>query len=328
MRKKRLLGKMKLYVLACLLALSGFAGIAPAYALGPRIPELPPVITLLEETPLYAEPDASLSPVAALSPQDVETVEAGASWYARTDDRVWIKIKTTWAGNLWVNLHYQSVGVVKPVDTHIILLWGAYLYTQPLVSAQTEAVLSPQTVHANAVFESPFSYLSTPYRIETSWLGDMWLVAVPRMLTNVEIVNQDMELPTETLYMEDYDSSYRMQRPSDAKLIPPQRVFAMEKTEQGVYHVRSQDGSVFWVHPDYAQPSGAEQIKESVELKQSVTLYMFPKAPSLRFGMLSPQTVTAFEKWTDPERKVWYHINTWTGSMWIQPDPAEAVVFF
>lgn len=313
--------RLKLYVCLCLLAMGGFSGITPVHAIGPHTPTLPPVITLLEETPLYAEPDDSLEPVAALSPQDVETVEAGPNWYAGSGDGLfWIKIKTTWAGDLWVHLPYQTIGVIKPADTHIALLWGAYLYTQPVVSARTEAVLSPQTVHANAVFESPFSYLSSSFRIETSWLGDMWVVANPHMLVNMEIINQSMELPTETLYMEDYDTGNRMQRPSDAKLIPPQHVFAMEKTENGVYHVRDREGNVFWIHPDYAQPYGAEKIKESIELKQSASLYLFPKAPSLRFGTLAPQTVAAFEKWTDPEGKVWYHINTWTGSMWIQPE--------
>lgn len=198
-------------------------------------------------------------------------------------------------------------------------MWDAYLYTQPVVSARTEAVLSPQTVHANAVFDSPFSLYSASYRIETSWLGEMWLAANPNMLINMELVNQDMDLPTETLYMEAYDTAHRLQRPSDAKMIPPQRVFAMEKTEDGVYHVRSRDGSVFWIHPDYAQPAGGEKVKESIEVKESTGLYLFPTAPSLRFGMISPQTVNAFEKWTDGEGKLWYHIRTWTGDMWIQP---------
>lgn len=219
-----------------------------------------------------------------------------------------------------MHLPHEFIGVVKPADTYITLLWDAYLYTQPVVSARTEAVLSSQTVHANAVFDSPFSLYSSSYRIETSWLGQMWLAANPNMLINMELVNQDMELPTETLYMEAYDTANRMQRPSDAKLIPPQRVFAMEKTEEGVYHVRSRDGSEFWIHPDYAQPAGTEKVKESIEVKKSTGLYLFPTAPSLKFGMISPQTVSAFEKWADADGKLWYHISTWAGDMWIQPD--------
>lgn len=294
---------------------------APAVqAFRPFVPSLPPVITLFHETPLYAEPDDSAEPVAALSPQDVETVEAEKDWYGKRGDRVWIKIKTTWAGDLWMHLDYELIGAVKQADTNIALLWGAYLYTEPASSARTEAVLAPQTVHANAVFESPVAYLSSAYRIETSWLGDMWVVSNPNMLSNMEIVNQDMDLPTETLYMEDYDTANRLQRPSDAKVIPPQRVFALEKTEDGIYHVRSQDGSVFWIKPEYAQPAGAEKIQESVELKKDASLYLFPTSTALRFGALTPQKVSAFEKWTDPQGKIWYHINTWTGSMWVQPE--------
>lgn len=99
--KKNFLARMSMvYLLLCLLASGGFVGLIPAHASGPYTPALPPVITLLEETPLYAEPDDSLEPVTALSPQDVETVEAEEYWYAKAGEKVWIRIKTTWAGNL------------------------------------------------------------------------------------------------------------------------------------------------------------------------------------------------------------------------------------
>ncbi|MFC5451172.1 hypothetical protein [Paenibacillus aestuarii] len=295
------------------------AALPPHRAIDP--PKVPPVITLFEQTPLYSTPDDSRKPFAALTPQDVTTVDAEQAWYMKQrGEKVWIKIKTTWAGDLWMHLDYDKIGVVKPLDTNIALLWDTALYTQPSLSTMTEVVLAPQTVHANAVFESPVSYLSNSYRIETSWLGDMWVVSQPHMLIDMEILNQEMDLPTETLYMEDYDTSNRLQRPSDVKMIPPQKVFAFEKTQNGVYHVRSQDGNTFWIQPEFAQPAGAEPIKERLKLLKDVRLYLFPTMPFPTFGVLSAQTVDAFERWTDPQNEQWYHIHTWAGDMWVQPD--------
>ncbi|MBA2937350.1 hypothetical protein HZF08_03455 [Paenibacillus sp. CGMCC 1.16610] len=313
-------------VLVFAMILGNFLGILQASAAPPPHreivpPKIPPVITLFEQTPLYSTTDDSHKPFAALTPQDVTTVDAEQAWYYKQHgEKVWIKIKTTWAGDLWMHLDYDKIGIVKPIDTNIALLWDSSLYTQPSTSTMTDIVLAPQTVHANAVFESPVSYLSNSYRIETSWLGDMWIVSQPRMLLDMEILNQEMDLPTETLYMEDYDTSSRLQRPSDAKFIPPQKVFALEKTQNGIYHVRSQDGNTFWVQPDFAQPVGVEPIDERLNLLKDVRLYMFPTMPFPTFGVLSAQTVNAFERWTDPQNELWYHIHTWAGDMWVQPD--------
>ncbi|MGG1517295.1 hypothetical protein ABE504_17925 [Paenibacillus oryzisoli] len=284
-------------------------------------PAIPPVITLFERTDLYAEPDDSFRPIAALTPQDVVTVEAEQEWYAKgRGEKVWIQIKTTWAGDLWMHLDYEKIGVVKPIDTNIALLWSASLYSQPALSATTDAALTPQTVHANAIFESPASYLTNSYRIETTWLGDMWLVSNPHMLTDMEVLNQAMDLPTETLYMEDYDTANRLQRPSDAQFIPPQHVVAFEKTQNGVYHVRTKDDSTFWINPDYAQPVGAEPFEQKVTLSKETVLHLFPTMSFPTFGILTPQTVTAFERWIAPNHQHWYHIRTWAGDMWVQSD--------
>ncbi|GAA4831592.1 hypothetical protein GCM10023310_06010 [Paenibacillus vulneris] len=282
---------------------------------------LPPVISLLENTYLYPEPDESVEPWAALTPQDVSTVEEDIDpSYLEADPqgKVWIKIKTTWLGDLWIHLDKEKVGILKPVDTYLALLWDARLYSEPTRSAMTEAVLSPQTVHANAVFESPFAMYSSSYRIETSWLGDQWIVANPHYL-RVEVLNSELDLPTETLYMDEYDTGNRLQRPSDARFIPAQKVFAMEKTDNGVYHVRGQNGSIFWVNPQFAQPVGVKKIDETLELTKNTEQHLFPTMPFPAFGLISPQKVKAFEQWDDPQGNRWYRIHSWSGEMWIQP---------
>ncbi|WP_240420808.1 hypothetical protein [Paenibacillus periandrae] len=283
---------------------------------------LPPIITLFENTPLYPGPDESVDPSSIIAPQDVEAVEAEKDWYvtAQSGDpgKRWIKIKTTWLGEMWIHLDYNRIGTVKQADTNIALIWPAALYTEPVKAALTDVVLSPQTVHCNAMFITPGG--NSAYRIETSWLGDQWLVNPNYILLDMEILNREMKLPTETLRLEDWDTAHRMQSPAEAHFIPPQTVFALEKTVSGEYHVRAEDGSTFWVNPAYAQPVGTKEINETIELSKNTLVHLVPTASLPIFGALTPQKVKAFQQWDDPDGKRWYRIHSWNGDLWILPD--------
>ncbi|TVY11078.1 hypothetical protein [Paenibacillus cremeus] len=285
-------------------------------------PALPPLITLFENTPLYPEPDESVDPWASISPQTVETVEAEKDWYIapQSDDagKRWIKIKTTWLGDMWIHLNYDRIGMLKAADTNIALIWSAALYSEPVKDALTDVVLSPQTVHCNAFFVTPSGDVA--YRIETSWLGDQWLVRPNNILLDMEILNREMTLPTETLRMEDYDTAQRLQRPSEAHFIPPQTVFALEKTVNNQYHVRAEDGSTFWINPAYAQPPQAKEIDETIELSKETLVHLVPTTFYPFFGTLTPQKVKAFKQWDAPDGQRWYRIHSWNGDLWILPN--------
>ncbi|MCS7463716.1 hypothetical protein N0M98_26785 [Paenibacillus doosanensis] len=285
-------------------------------------PELPPVITLLEDTPLYPEPDDSDEPWAVLSPQDVQTVEAEQEWYLAPppgeQGKRWIRISTTWLGDMWMHIDYDRIGRIVPADTNIALIWSAALYTEPVQSAQTDVVLAPQTVHCNAMFQTPGG--SNAYRIETSWLGDMWLVRPNRILLDMEIIGRDMVLPTETLRMEDSDTAHRLQRPSEAVMIPPQTVYALEKTVNGEYHVRDAEGAEFWIDLRYAQPASAKPSSDTIQLSKDTLIHLFPAMDHPIFGSLSPQKIEAFQQWDDEQGQRWYRIHSWNGDLWILPD--------
>ncbi|MFD0678382.1 MULTISPECIES: hypothetical protein [unclassified Paenibacillus] len=305
---------------ACLTA----SAVAPSSAFYHKFepPTLPPVITLFENTPLYPDQDESVDPWATLTPQDVETVEAEKDWYippqSGDSGKRWIMIKTTWLGKMWIYLDYDRIGTVKPADTNIALIWPAALYSEPMKDALTDVVLSQQTVHCNAIFFTPNG--SSAYRIETSWLGDQWLVNPNYILLDMEILNHEMTLPTETLRMEDWDAAHRMQSPSEAHFIPPQTVFAMEKTVNGEYYVRAGDGSTFWINPAYAQPVGAKEINETIELNKNTLVHLVPTASHPIFGSLTPQKVKAFQQWDAPDGNRWFRIHSWNGDLWILPD--------
>ncbi|MFC5450122.1 hypothetical protein [Paenibacillus aestuarii] len=138
--------------------------------------DLPPQISLLETTPLYAEPDFSTSSWASLTPQKVEVMGSKfeASYMQQADATSWLQIKTSWLGTMWVPVDNHKLGFISPVSLDLDLAADTPLYDQPFHESANGAVLSPQTVHAKAEFRSPSGFYAL--QIETAWRGDQWLI--------------------------------------------------------------------------------------------------------------------------------------------------------
>ncbi|TBL71199.1 hypothetical protein [Paenibacillus thalictri] len=285
-------------------------------------PDLPKVITLFEETPIYNKPDASLKPSATLSPQDVITVGAEKEWYARSydpthpdEEKRWVQIETTWLGPQWMRLHRSKIGAVKLLDTHIWLPDGASIYDEPFANDDAAAVLTPQTVHAKAAFESP--QVSPLYLIETTWLGDKWLAPSVRHYTNIEKVEEDVVLPTETM-ISDLPEPARLGKYTDLWVIPAQTVKAYEKYYD-FYHIETSVGPK-WVNKQFAQPEGVRKTDEEITLTEPAVQYLYPHQPYPTFGLLSPQKVKAYEKWQSPQGDNWFRIHSWNGDLWVKQE--------
>ena len=135
---------------------------------------MPETISLLDTTPIYPEPDDTITPWASLTPQDVKVVrtQSGDDLYAIPDGDTWIQIRT-WIGNMWIKLNNSKLGVIRPFDADLSLAAETPLYDHPYREAASGAKLSPQTVHAKAEFVSPSGFYA--FQIET-WLGDRWLI--------------------------------------------------------------------------------------------------------------------------------------------------------
>jgi len=144
---------------------------------GPSIPEgMPEIISLLEETPLYWEPNEKAESGASLSPQDVKVLgtQNGDRGFTVSRSTTWIRIHTSWLGDMWIHVSNMKLGVIQPLELELELASETPLYSSPFPDAYTGASLSPQTVRANGQFVSPSGFYAV--RIATSWLGDQWLI--------------------------------------------------------------------------------------------------------------------------------------------------------
>lgn len=159
-------------------------------------------ISLLDTTPLYAEPSFDVQePLGALSPQDVEVVSTqyGDEGYASPLSYTWVQIHTTWLGNVWIKLENRKLGIIRPLNMEIQLGGETLLYNLPYPEASTGASLSPQNVRTKAEFITPSGFYAI--QIETSWLGDQWLLQ-PNVTNGIEA---RPALPTAV--SSDYDNS-------------------------------------------------------------------------------------------------------------------------
>ncbi|WP_282937963.1 hypothetical protein [Paenibacillus sp. RC67] len=80
----------------------------------------PKSVSLLENTPIYANPEADEEPTAILSPQDVDVVGSQKQWFAANgyDDNTmkWLQIHTTWLGDQWIRIPLNRIGNVHELD--------------------------------------------------------------------------------------------------------------------------------------------------------------------------------------------------------------------
>lgn len=172
--------KKLLTVIIFLVSLSSFAFAAQAQTQTVKeslLPQgMPETISLLDTTPLFPKPDDKLKSWASLRPQEVKVVRTqfGDSGYANPSGHTWIEIHTAWLGDMWIEEDNSKIGVIRPFDADLNLAVETPLYDHPYREAANGARLSTQTVHAKAEFVSPSGF--NAIQIETSWLGDQWLL--------------------------------------------------------------------------------------------------------------------------------------------------------
>jgi hypothetical protein len=138
---------------------------------------MPEIISLLATTPLYPEPDDKIKTWASLNPQDVKVIRTqfgDDNGYASPYGYTWIQIQTSWLGDRWIKVDNAKLGVIRPLNADLSLAVETPLYDHPYREAAKGARLSPQNVHAKAEFVTPSGLYAI--QIETSWLGDQWVI--------------------------------------------------------------------------------------------------------------------------------------------------------
>ncbi|MCS7460463.1 hypothetical protein N0M98_09955 [Paenibacillus doosanensis] len=208
---------MKKIALCIVFLLASFSNFAiaspsqpPAASAGAVLPDgMPETLSLLDETPLYSEPDDKLEPSSTLSPQNVKVIgtQYGDGGFAGASGETWVQIQTTWLGAMWIKLDNGKLGVIRPFTADLNLEGENKLYDRPYPAALNKAVLSPQTVHAKAEFVSPSGFYAI--QIETTWLGDMWLIH-PNVHIDAPAEEAGQEQPFPDAVSPDYGSLMRI----------------------------------------------------------------------------------------------------------------------
>ncbi|NOU96783.1 hypothetical protein GC093_26705 [Paenibacillus sp. LMG 31456] len=281
----------------------------------------PDTIKLLEETPIYGSKSEDGGSNAVLSPQNVRVVGAEKLWFQTKtkdgNDRVWLKISTTWLGDQWIHIPIGSVGYTRQVDRKEYLMRADVFDNPPIHYLQAKQVgeVRDRYVHVTGEFVTVFG---KAYRIETD-IGDKW-VNTPG--TEIAATTEEIVLRTETpLFSTFLDTGGQL------AVLQPQTVKAFEKIgtdSEGWkvwYHVRTAQGEG-WVNRSLSAPENEVPIDMDIQLHTQTTLYQYPNGQMVkRYEPLSAQTVRAKAYWNDEFGQTWFRIDSYAGKVWLRTDP-------
>ncbi|MGG2199758.1 hypothetical protein [Paenibacillus validus] len=280
----------------------------------------PTKLTLLDLTPLYAARDASLPPSAELTPQEVQVVDAEKQWFYSNDpnEKKWIKIRTTWLGDQWLQLPVGQIGYIKPLDTY------AYYGGEPVYSRlpanryqmnpeDSDLRLENETVHLIGEYVTVYDHFYlTETKAGRGWVANRGAEAI-RRTENVDIQSDTPLIPDLT-------------RPNVYTVLQPQTVQSFERlADEETYHVRTPQGEG-WIRTAYAEPTDAKPISLTVKLGSERGLNRFPFALfPLDRTLPAGETIrtTAYYWKGDPWEPYWYQVEPADGSgkAWLQLDP-------
>jgi hypothetical protein len=292
----------------------------------------PTTINLMTETSLYAKPSENSKPTAALSPQEVQVVDAEKGWFRNSsgtsDDynpKKWLKIHTTWLGDQWIHLNLDQIGNFYPAD-QMSFYANFYWSLTPQMNYQTyqtDGTLSKQFVHVTGKFRT---LLGTYYQIETDD-GTKWAFGSGQpIIAETKIIKR-----TKPSALYAYPSSQYEEEP---KLIVTGDLPAFEKTyneyitnygyDGDWYHIRTAQGEG-WFNPTFAEPEDAVAETATIQLNAPITtLFRYPNSGIiLNHGQIGPQTLHPAAAWTDPNGIRWFQINSFVGTSWIRLDPFQ-----
>ncbi|MUG69474.1 hypothetical protein [Paenibacillus validus] len=119
-------------------------------------------LALTGVTPVFDRPDADSRVVAELTPQEVAAYESAGGWYHIP----------TWLGPKWVNPRIALPAKADDVSRTIGLTQETKLYRYPSFESKPLGIVAPQQVKV-------VGQAGNWVRIQSDWLGDVWLYPVP-----------------------------------------------------------------------------------------------------------------------------------------------------
>ncbi|WP_135555424.1 PepSY domain-containing protein [Paenibacillus cymbidii] len=301
------------------LALIGAATLPFGHAAAeePQVTPMQVNVTLLQETSIYASPDAPAAS-GALAPQQIRVTGAEAGWSRAPFEgmqRRWFQTQT-WQGTRWLSLELRQLGNVQQEEGELWLSRPAALLDSPVTNGDTGLALAPQTVHTTAMY---FSKFGTGYLLDT-WAGPKWIAASDGTFP-VQKWNETIVLPTTT-------STFDQPVPygGDSGVIQPQTVQAFEKYGDRWFHVHTATGIDTWINRAFAVPEGATETEETFDIAAQTMLHKYPDVDVIPMGAIAPQQVKASAKWTSPGGTLWIRIASWQGDAWIKPFGAKVAI--
>lgn len=292
----------------------------------------PTTISLMTETPLYAKPSENSKPTAALSPQEVQVVDAEKGWFRNSsgtgevyNPKKWLKIHTTWLGDQWVHLNLDQIGNFYPAD-QMSYFSNVYYNLKPQFdyqTYQTDGTLSKQFAHVTGKFRT---FLGTYYQIETGD-GVKWTFGGGQpIIAETKIIKRTHPSALYTYPSSQYEDEPKLILTGDLPYY--EKTYNEYITNYGYdgdwYHVRTPQGEG-WFNPTFAEPEDAVAETATIQLNSPVTaLFRYPNTGIiLNHGQIGPQTLHPIAAWTDPNGVRWFQINSFVGKSWIHLEPYQ-----
>lgn len=312
-RKKALIGIAIVIQTTIMISMTAHAEMFPTET--PESGRVPPVITLLANTPFYDKYENSGGPPeGVLAPQDVQVVVGGMPW---SNSHNWWKIRT-WLGDKWINLSSKDLEVPPPKE--LSLLEHTPVYEHPDADEQPTGMLSPQDVTivgaqsqwfaANGYDVSTKKWL----QIHTPWLGDQWIQLPLNRIGTVRNLDE---------------RAYYLQEGSFKNLTAHLSGEFVSPFFDSMYRIKTDEGA------QWLSSRGMKIIdsKQTIKLETRTTLFASPYPYKDEVAILEPQIVESFEQidknpyWTPLNNPTWYHVRTSAGEGWINKhfsDPVDA----
>lgn len=291
--------------------------------------EPPKRVTLLEETPLYRSQSTKGGPAASLSAQEVEVVAAEKQWFYTNDptSKAWIKVHTTWIGDLWAHIPVNQIGTIIKVQRkahYYGLPSNSDLGTAMGVGEQKQDWSNSKAGDYTIAREFTTIY-DRAFEVQTdqgaTWTRDK---GVPILSTN-----ETMDIVREKLLIHDVWDGLKKE---DA-VIAGETVTVFEKIEERLYtgrgpypiwynstwyHVRSSKGTG-WINKNVGEPDAAIPVHWKVLVKDPKELNRYPETPfSSSTLLLRNQTVEVTEVWNSPNSgPIWLKAHVEGRSGWI-----------
>ncbi|MEC0228545.1 hypothetical protein [Paenibacillus alba] len=285
----------------------------------------PPSITLLENTPIYANPKDNIPSSAVLSPQEVVIAGAEKQWfyspsYKESRDK-WLKIQTSWLGDQWIHLPVKKIGSYQAANkrkyyAHVEV--SDFPFMNYPSSEQDATYIENQILSEAGEFRSPAGSI---YQIHTD-KGLQWTPYSGQLVIDKDdTIQRHLPAPLFPAPSE-YAQEPILIAPQTLKVFEEIQPYQFNRANNVWYHVKANEGEG-WFNPRFADPEDAKPESATIELRSTKTgLLRYPDENILlNNGILGPQSLHPLASWTNSDGIQWFQISTFLGNAWITLNP-------